>query len=45
MAEPSYKGKIGNSGAQKVKAPYPQTSTAKPKTQKGGDLRVKKGGK
>ncbi len=38
--EKTYIGKISNAGAQKVSAPMPQKSQAKPKTQTGKDLRT-----
>lgn len=38
----SYVGKIGNKGAQMVKAPLTQGAGKKPAVKKGGDLRTGK---
>lgn len=38
-----YAGKIGNAGAQQVKAVFPASHSKSSKVTKGEDLRVKKG--
>lgn len=43
MAEKGYIGKIGNTGAQKVEAPYaPKATKGKSTVKRGEDLRGKK---
>lgn len=42
MKNGGYEGKIKNTGAQSVEAPFKHTNTAKPTVHRGTDLRVGK---
>jgi hypothetical protein len=43
MAEKTYAGKIGNGGAQHVKAPFTTEKAKKGSVKTGNDLRIKGG--